>query len=1668
MKYNTMKLLALVTLTGARAMADNFVTITPTGATAATVTTRWAIGSNLSGLGYIDGNSGFGSATATNFFSITGAPILPGGSPTGFMSYVPTGAATAQGSVGNALTPNSYSGLTYVAENLSLIGPLSFYTIHHRTSGDYLALIQPATPTVSDQKPMSVPGTSATGGATGYFALSYAAADAGGWGANLFYYLRTNGSGQTVFGSLVPALLSGPTDRWNLGSGRGFTDLAYTATDIGFGFGPGQFYYLRLDPVTQTTFFGRLNPLTGIATDIQNLGGVYRTLVFTPTNVGYGANLFYTIGRAAQTISFAPIGGHTACDLPFTFVAPTSSAGLPVTVGVSGPATVSGNTVTLTGAAGTVVLTATQPGDSNFAPAPVTTQSFVVTSCAPAPAAQTITFAPIANRTACDAPFTFVAPVASSGLPVTLSVSGPATLSGNTVTLTGAVGTVILTAAQAGNTNFAAAPNVAQSIVVAACVVPVTPQTITFGPLAGRTACDAPFTFVAPVASSGLPVALAVSGPATLSGNTLTLTGALGTVTLTATQAGSTTFAPATTVVQSFAVAACPPAALAQVITFAPVADRGLCDATFTVNPTSTSGLPVALIVASGPATISGNTVTVTGTGNVTLQAVQAGNSTYAAAAPVSRTFAAAKCAATVTLTNLTNVYFGNDYNALEWIDVSTTPAGLRVILTHEGNTSVPAAVRSYTVVGTIDSPIYAGSTTATLVISADARVGQTVTFGAPLPDRVFGDSPFTLNPSASSGLPTSLRVVSGPATLAGNTVTLTGAGTVVLEVIQAGHILTHTFAALTQSFVVSKKTVPVSLSNLTQAYDGSPKNAVATTTPSGFPVNITYNGSTVAPSAAGSYAVHAEVNDPNHQGSADGTLTIASSVPAPVITNNPLTAAGTVGSPFNFAITATGSPSSYTATPLPAGLSVASGTGIISGTPTSAGTTNVLLGATNGGGTANATVTITVAPAGQAPIITNNPLSAGGTTGTPFSLSITASGSPTSYSASALPPGLSMGTTTGIISGTPTAAGTTAVLVGATNATGTGNATVTITVAPSGAAPLITNNPLTAGATVGTPFNFSITASGSPSNYAASALPAGLSIVPATGAITGTPLSAGSTAVQISASNSSGTGTATLIIAVVAPNSAPVIINNNVTPAATVGAPFGYTIAASGTGTTFGATGLPPGLALNPATGVISGSPTLPGTSIVTLTASNNAGTATSTLTITVAPRTVPPVITSPTTAPGTVGSPFVTYLIAATGLPTTYSATGLPAGLTLDPLTGAINGTPTTSGTSVVTLTATNSAGSSTATLTMTIAPLTVAPVITSPTTAAGAAGTPLVTYLIAATGLPTSYSVSALPAGLTLNPLTGAITGTPTFPGTSLVTLNATNSAGTGTAVLRLVVAEAPSSRIVNFSARAVSGPGAQTLIMGFVVSGNGKNLLVRGVGPGLAAYGVTNVLADPMLTVFSSAGAMATNDDWQTTSAGQPDGTAVATMAARVGAFALASGSKDAAVLAQFNSGAHTASTLRPNSATGVALTEIYDADLTSAARVINVSARMNVSPGEGTLIAGLVISGNAPKTLLIRGVGPSLAAFGVTGVLADPRLIVFSGSTEVASNDNWETGLQPAALMSATAAQVGAFGLAAGGRDAALLITLQPGSYTMHVTGVGNTAGVALIEVYDTL
>jgi hypothetical protein len=223
-------------------------------------------------------------------------------------------------------------------------------------------------------------------------------------------------------------------------------------------------------------------------------------------------------------------------DPPFA-VSATASSGLPVSFSVvSGPATVFGSTVTLTGVAGTVTLRAEQPGNTDYYPAPPVEQSFEVLG-----APQSIDFQVIADKLTTDLPFGLTA-TASSGLPVSFAiVSGPATVVGSTLTLDGAVGTVTVRASQPGNATYLAAPSIEQSFMVLGA-----PQSIDFQAIADKLTTDLPFGLTA-TASSGLPVSFAIV-------SALTLTGAVGTVTVRASQPGNATYLAAPDVEQSFDV----------------------------------------------------------------------------------------------------------------------------------------------------------------------------------------------------------------------------------------------------------------------------------------------------------------------------------------------------------------------------------------------------------------------------------------------------------------------------------------------------------------------------------------------------------------------------------------------------------------------------------------------------------------------------------------------------------------------------------------------------------------------------------------------------------------------------------------------------------------------------------------------------------------------------------------------------------------------------------------------------------------------------------------------------------------------------------------------------------------------------------------------------------
>jgi len=332
----------------------------------------------------------------------------------------------------------------------------------------------------------------------------------------------------------------------------------------------------------------------------------------------------------------------------------------------------------------------------------------------------------------------------------------------------------------------------------------------------------------------------------------------------------------------------------------------------------------------------------------------------------------------------------------------------------------------------------------------------------------------------------------------------------------------------------------------------------------------------------------------------------------------------------------------------------------------------------------------------------------------------------------------------------------------------------------------------------------------------------------------------------------------------------------------------------------------------------------------------------------------------------------------------------------------------------------------------------------------------------------GGPATFTVAATGANLTYQwlldgvAIPGATSATYTIPAAAVA-----NAGSYSVSVSQYgeVTTTAPvtldvnTTRLINLSARGSAGSGAGALIVGFVTSGpDPMELLLRGIGPGLTSFGVADVLAQPQLNLYSSTGTLlATNAGW----GGDAD---LAAAFSAVGAFSLSTSSADSALLLPETGGAYTAQVAGLNGGTGNALAEIYDADTGSPAQhLINLSARGEVGTGAAILIGGFVVTGNASETVLVRGVGPGLGAFGLTGLLANPVLTVLDSTGKVvASNTVWGG----TAALTSVFSQVCAFPLAADSLDSALLVTLPPGAYTAQLSGANSTTGLGLLEIYE--
>ena len=262
--------------------------------------------------------------------------------------------------------------------------------------------------------------------------------------------------------------------------------------------------------------------------------------------------------------------------------------------------------------------------------------------------------------------------------------------------------------------------------------------------------------------------------------------------------------------------------------------------------------------------------------------------------------------------------------------------------------------------------------------------------------------------------------------------------------------------------------------------------------------------------------------------------------------------------------------------------------------------------------------------------------------------------------------------------------------------------------------------------------------------------------------------------------------------------------------------------------------------------------------------------------------------------------------------------------------------------------------------------------------------------------------------------------------------------------------------PAPALVNLSTRAFVGTGNNTLIGGFIIQGTEPaTVVLRAIGNSLGARAVSNPLNDPQIELFNSVGTLiSTNDDWISSS-----------NAATIASYGLdPTNSLESAILRTLNPGSYTvvvkAFDNQDGRLTGTALVELYDVH-TTGGRAGNISTRGQVLSGNDVLIGGFIVGPGASKPVVVRALGPSLRASGITNPIPDPKVELRDGNANlVRENDDWQNDPDQAAVIQAA-------GLApSDALEAALHATLAPGQYTATVREFEGRTGIGLVEVYD--
>jgi hypothetical protein len=243
------------------------------------------------------------------------------------------------------------------------------------------------------------------------------------------------------------------------------------------------------------------------------------------------------------------------------------------------------------------------------------------------------------------------------------------------------------------------------------------------------------------------------------------------------------------------------------------------------------------------------------------------------------------------------------------------------------------------------------------------------------------------------------------------------------------------------------------------------------------------------------------------------------------------------------------------------------------------------------------------------------------------------------------------------------------------------------------------------------------------------------------------------------------------------------------------------------------------------------------------------------------------------------------------------------------------------------------------------------------------------------------------------------------------------------------------------------------GDKLMIGGFIITGNApRKVAIRGMGPSLASFGITDFLADPFLELRSASGALLqSNDNWKDS------------QQAEIENIGLAPGdNREAVVVTTLNPGPYTALLTGKGGTTGVGLVEIYDVNPGSGSQLGNLSTRGFVQGGNNVLIAGFILGANTGNDrMAIRGLGPSLSQFGLNPVLADPTLELHdSNGATLITNDDWESD-------PVSAANLVLFNLAPSNpKESAIFTSLPPGAFTAILAGKNGGTGIGIVEVYN--